>query len=377
MSRLRSRPSLMVTLAAVVLAISACGGSQDLSQSSSGAAPAAPAVESQADAPAGTSQGGSEATVQDSGARSPSDSSKVEVKQADQAIVYTGEMSVRVKDVTVAANRAKQIVSAAGGRVDSEQSTSYGREARSSIVFKIPPDRYPAVVDQLGKDLGVRESLSLGTEDVSQQIADVGSRVKSSKSALGQVRKFMAKAKTIPQVLEVEREISTREADLESLQARQRTLAAQTALGTMTIHLVHVTRLAPKPAKPKPEPPNFLSGLKTGWHALATTTRIALTVFGALLPWLVVLGVLWIAYMAVRRRVPSLWSPAATRRPAPDAPRTPEAHGEPDSAPEPDVPGEPDERPYVPERPGASERADVHEQDVPEDGHEPEGPRER
>ncbi|WP_405146495.1 DUF4349 domain-containing protein [Sphaerisporangium sp. NBC_01403] len=329
MSRLRSRPSLVATLVAVVLAVSACGGSQD--QSSSGAAPAAPPVDVRAPAPAagqaegGTGQGGSGATGQDSGSRSSGDSAKVEVRQADRSIVYTGEMEVRVKDVTVAAEKAKQIVAAAGGRVDSEQSTSYGREGRSSIVFKIPPDRYQAVVAQLGKDLGVRESLSLGTEDVSQQIADVDSRIKSSKSALEQVRKFMAKAKTIGQVLEVEREISTREGDLESLQARQRTLAAQTALGTLTLRLVHVTRPAPAPPKPKPAPPNFLSGLKAGWHALASTTRIALTVFGALLPWLVVLGVLWVAYVAVRRRVPSfLPGPGAARRPVPDAPEEPE-----------------------------------------------------
>ncbi len=336
MSRLRSRPSLLATLVAVVLAVSACGGSQD--QSSSGAAPP---VDVRAPVPAagGTGQGGSGATGQDAGSRSSGDSAKVEVRQADRSIVYTGEMEVRVKDVTVAGEKAKQIVAAAGGRVDSEQSTSYGREGRSSIVFKIPPDRYQAVVAQLGKDLGVRESLSLGTEDVSQQIADVDSRIKSSKSALEQVRKFMAKAKTIGQVLEVEREISTREGDLESLQARQRTLAAQTALGTLTLQLVHVTRPAPAPPKPKPAPPNFLSGLKAGWHALASTTRIALTVFGALLPWLVVLGVLWVAYVAVRRRVPSfLPGPGAARRPVPDAPeKKPEEPHEPQ---EPEAPRE-------------------------------------
>jgi hypothetical protein len=331
----------MAALAAVVLLVSGCGSGQG--SSSAGDAPAVQSMDRQPVAPAATSIAG----PQGNEAFTPADS-KVKIQEPDRAIVYTGEMTIHAKDVTAAADRAKQIVTSAGGRLDREQSTSDGGESSSTIVFKIPPDRYPAVVEQLGRELGNRKSLNLGTEDVTQQIADVDSRVKSSKAALDQVRKFLARANTIAEVLKVEREISSREAELESLQARQRSLAAQTALGTLTLNIKRLVAPTPTPKpkpKPKPQPPNFFSGLEAGWHALTSTTRVALTVLGALLPWLIVVGVLWIAYIAVRRRAPWLQGPRTTRPSAPDGtgnaeePDEVKAPGERDTHGEADEPG--------------------------------------
>ncbi|WP_380706550.1 DUF4349 domain-containing protein [Sphaerisporangium corydalis] len=326
---------MAVALAAVVLTLSGCGGAD--SQSSDGGGMAAAPVQNQAAQPERATAGG---VAKDAGVPAPKATSAsgapstVEVEKADRAIVYTGEMTVRVKDVAAASDRAKQTVTAAGGRLDREQAASYSGEDTSTLVFKIPPANYPGIVDRLGKELGKRQSINLGTDDVTQQVADVESRVKSARSSLEQVRTFLAKAKTITEVLEVEREISSREADLESLQAQQTSLASQTAMGTLTLRLVRVG--GPPTAKPKAKPaPNFLSGLKSGWGALTGTTRVVLTVIGALLPWLVVLAVLWIAYAAVRRRVPSLPYPARRRRPAPGVPP---ADARPPDAPEPSVP---------------------------------------
>ncbi|WP_248961225.1 DUF4349 domain-containing protein [Sphaerisporangium perillae] len=330
-----------------------------------GDAPAvAPAQGAPADAQAGD-------TGQDAEASTSARATDVKVRQADRAIVYTGELTVRAKDVTAAADTAKGIVTEAGGRLDREQATSVGGRDDATLVFKIPPDRYPSVVDRLGKELGKRESLNLGTEDVTEEIADVDSRVKSAKAGLAQVRTFLKRAGDIKEVLQVEREISTREADLEALQARQRSLATQTASGTLTLHLVNTPPPAPVVKKPKPQPANFLSGLKTGWNALTTTVRVSLAIFGALLPWLVVLAVLWLAYVLLRRRVPSLVGQGRAGRAAPPAPE-PEPRPEPAEIPyatEPVRPGE---------RAGAAPR--VEATDVPVwrgtvEGPQPGGPR--
>jgi hypothetical protein len=165
--------------------------------------------------------------------------------------------------------------------------------------------------------------------------------VKSSRAALDQLRTLLSKAKTIGEVLSVEREISVREADLESLQARQKALAAQTASATLTLHLVGPAAVV---IEPEPDQPGFLSGLKSGWNALVSTTKVALNIIGVLLPWLVVLGLLWLAFTPIRRRVrPRI--PATARRaapdtagaPKPDAPSTravgPDAHEQEVTAP--------------------------------------------
>jgi hypothetical protein len=82
----------------------------------------------------------------------------------------------------------------------------------------------------------------------------------------------------------LEGELSKREADLEALQARQRTLADQTAQATVTVTLVGSDAPVVVPAST-----GFVAGLRSGWDAFAGALVVALTVVGAVLPFAVVL----------------------------------------------------------------------------------------
>ncbi|MFC6086043.1 DUF4349 domain-containing protein [Sphaerisporangium aureirubrum] len=322
MSRLRGRRPLVAALAAGVIVLSGCSGGASgapASLDSGGAADApAPAMERAPVAgEAGGNAAGGRAQRQDAaadkdGGEAREDSPKL--APTDRAIIYTGEMTVRATDVAAAADKAKQIVTGAGGRLDREESTSFNREAGATLVFKVPPAAYPSVLDRLGKELGKRQSLSQSTEDVTEQVADVESRLASAKAALEQLRTLLGKAKTIGEVLQVERQIGDREADLESLQARQKVLASQTSAATLTLRLVGPAAVIAQP--PKPEPAGFLSGLKSGWRALVSTVKVGLTVLGAILPWLIPVALIWLLYRAIRRLLPA-------RTPAPAGPALP------------------------------------------------------
>lgn len=298
MSRFRYGPRLAVPLVGLALLVSACGGGVE-SQSVSDTAASAPAPA------AGSDAGGSgvRAPEADSAARetmnknaaSPPDAqntAQVQVVPEDRAIVYTAEMTVRAKDVTAAADRARQIVTTAGGYLARERSDAHSDgEGSATLVFKIPPGNYPGTLDRLGRDLGTRESLQQNTKDVTEQVADVESRLKSAKAALDSLRTLLKRANTIGEVLDVEREVSNRESELESLQARQRTLASQTSMATLTLNLVGPATVV---QKEDDEPAGFFGGLETGWKAFVSAVKIGLTLLGVLLPWLVLIGLVWL-----------------------------------------------------------------------------------
>ncbi|MER6579066.1 DUF4349 domain-containing protein [Nonomuraea sp. NPDC001023] len=250
-------------------------------------------------------------------------------RQPDRQVIYTGSMTVRAKQVTAAAQQAKQLVTAAGGYLSKEEAESAGdTEDTALLEFKIPPARYADVTARLGKELGKQLSMTQGTQDVTLQVADVESRLKSAQKSLESLRTLLKKAETIGQVLQVEREINSREADLEALQAQQKELSTQVAMATLTLRLVGPVAVVEDPAE---EPAGFLGGLKTGWEALVSFTKTALTVFGALLPWLVVLTPLVTAAVFLVRR-------NRARRPAPPAGPDPAKPAAPDPA-EPAEPG--------------------------------------
>ncbi|WP_170991025.1 DUF4349 domain-containing protein [Herbidospora galbida] len=281
--------------------LTACGGGGESASGVADMPASAPSVageEAAAPAPAARENlaGGSD----EGDAKAAPATTNVTVAPADRSIIYTAEMTVRAKDVAAAAESAKRMVTEAGGYVAEERSNSFASRQESQLTFKIPPGQYPGTLSRLGKELGETESLHQGTQDVTGEVADVAARVKSAEAAVAQFRTLLGKAEKIGEIMDIEREIQSRTADLEALQARQKSLAEQTGMATVTITLVGPS--AP-PVEPVEEETGFLAGLKAGWTGLKNFAEALSTIVGALLPWLVVLAVLAVLALPWWRRM--------------------------------------------------------------------------
>lgn len=217
-----------------------------------------------------------------------------------QAIIYSADLTVRAADVTGASARAKQLVAAAGGYVGDENTVNEpGTPAAANITFKVPADRYAAVLDQLGSSrIGRRLSQRQRAQDVTQDVADVNQRVASAKASLASFRGLLNQATDMNQIIELEQELETRQADLESLQARQRSLTNETAYATISVRIT-----APE-QRPAATGGHGLGGaLASGWHAFTTFLRGIAVVIAVLLPFLALATVLGLPTLwLVRRR---------------------------------------------------------------------------
>ncbi|SDH40407.1 DUF4349 domain-containing protein [Nonomuraea jiangxiensis] len=329
----RIRYGIVLSAASAAVLLAGCGGGSSLSGAADYDA-AAPAQAPALAAESATSQKAlptAQARDQGGGGKDGGIVSNVEVTQQQRQVIYIGTMAVRAKQVSTAVQQAKGIVTAAGGYLSKEETSSADdSQDTATLEFKIPPDKYAAVVGRLGKDLGEQVSMNQGTEDVTLKVADVESRLKSAQRSLESLRELMKRADTIGQVLEVEREISSREADLESLQAQQKELAAQVSMATLTLQLVGPAAVIEEPEE---EPAGFLGGLKTGWDSLVSFTRGLLTLFGVLLPWMIFLLPVMavIVFLTRRNRTrPSLLPATAS----PSGPRTPPQPHRGEQAPE-------------------------------------------
>ena len=140
---------------------------------------------------------------------------------------------------------------------------------------------------------------------MTQEVADVASRVKSAQATLASFRKLLGRAKDVGDIVQLEQEIAGRESDLESLQARQKSLSAQTSYATVTLRLqgTAVTK-----REHRRSGGGFTGGVSSGWRAFTAFLGGLALVFGWLLPFLglaVLIGlpVLWI--WRRRRSAPS------------------------------------------------------------------------
>jgi hypothetical protein len=152
-----------------------------------------------------------------------------------------------------------------------------------------------------GNALGTRLSLQQQTQDVTQQVADTGSRVTSDEAAIAQLRALLSRAGNVGDLLSVQNQIDSEESDLEAMLAQQRALNRETAYATVTVTIVG-PKAVPKPVKSKPAP-GLSNGLSAGWHAFRASLSWLLAVIGAIAPFAAVIALLGALGYWGRRRL--------------------------------------------------------------------------
>jgi hypothetical protein len=310
---LRNLMILIVTCAGAGLFVAACSSS-----SSSGTANAPDAGAPMANAgTAGTSGTAKEAAPR-SAAHAPSTGVTDLAKLSNQAIIYTADLTLRVKDVSAAAAQASSEVAAAGGYVANEQQFATNRSSGGgeiTLQLKIPVTSYHPALTALTK-LGAQLSFNEQAEDVTQRVADVSSRVASAQAAIKQLRALLTRAGSIESLLSVQDEINSEESALESLLAQQTALAHETSYATVTVTFAgHHVKIVHKPRKTHR---GLVAGLATGWRGLKLVVVWLLTAIGTLLPFavpvVVIGGVIYVGRrrLSRRRTPPAAAPPAAT-----------------------------------------------------------------
>lgn len=222
------------------------------------------------------------------------------------SVIRTASLEVEVRDVPGALAKARQVTEDAGGYVG-EESTDRDDDGgeRTRVVLRVPSERYEEVLGSL-QGTGKLLRRTARAQDVTDQVVDVDSRVKSQRASVARVRELMDRAEKLTDVVALEGELSSREADLEALLAQQASLKDRTGLATITLSLAgkgaHATA--------GDDTPGFLDALSGGWHAFLTMLRWIALVVGAVLPFAALLALLVFLWRRVVR-------PRLPRRPAP------------------------------------------------------------
>ncbi|MET7477673.1 DUF4349 domain-containing protein [Streptomyces sp. NPDC005648] len=212
-------------------------------------------------------------------------------------IIRTASLTVQVKDVPKALDEARTTAENAGGYVGDETTTrdAKGRE-RTRVVLRVPVDKYDQVLADL-QGAGKLLDRTAKAEDVTGQVVDVDSRVKSQRVSVARVRELMDRATKLSDVVELEGELSNREADLEALLAQQAALKDRTSLATITLSLSET----PVAKTAGHEETGFVDALAGGWHAFLTMLRWLAVAFGAVLPFAAVAALLALAWLRLAR----------------------------------------------------------------------------
>ncbi|RYC10418.1 DUF4349 domain-containing protein [Nocardioides zhouii] len=222
--------------------------------------------------------------------------------QMERAVIFSGTVSLSSKDVTETRQEVQRIVDAQGGDVTEEntETDEDGDTSYSRFVIRVPSAKFSAAMSALEAVDGVVAS-NRGSEDVTTQVIDNDVRVRAQEASLKRVELLLAEATSLKNLIWIESQLTTRQAELDSLKSQQSWLTDQTSLSTITVDISAKHTKAVE--KKKDDPAGFLTGLSGGMKALSGTLLALATVLGALLPFAVLALVIGLpAWLVVRRR---------------------------------------------------------------------------
>jgi hypothetical protein len=205
------------------------------------------------DPPTGTDQGG---PIADAAAKRP-----------ELLIIRTGQLEVEVADLESAVRDASARVSSVGGYVSGSEESAEGDDARASVTYRIPADRWDEAVSAIrGLATAVRH-VQVETEAVTNQVVDLGARISNLRATEAALQKIMVSASTISDVLKVQDQLTQVRGEIEQLVAEKSQLEERAAFGTLTV-------VFGLPASPVAEE------VRRGWDPTSDVDRATGTLIG-------------------------------------------------------------------------------------------------
>lgn len=236
---------------------------------------------------------------------------------AQSYIVRTATLTVEARNVSGAVAKARTLVEGSGGYVGNE-STSLDEDGLeySTITLRVPPDGYDRVLKDLS-ELGTLRNRKVDAQDVTGQVVDVESRLKTQRASVARVRELMDRATRLSDIVSLESELSSRQADLEALEAQQASLKARTGMATITLEVQE----PPVKEAPQKKDDGFWAtvgdALGSGWHAFYMTLRGILVALAVVAPFAALALLGYLGFRLLRRALPARRTVAAPPEPLP------------------------------------------------------------
>lgn len=209
-----------------------------------------------------------------------------------QRIIKEGYLSIEVRDINQASGAIMDKIKELEGFVASESAYSESSRSSRNMTIRIPADRFDQLIAFLETQAVRVANKNITLRDVSEEFVDVEARLTTKRELEQRYRELLAKAKTVEEMLSIERELANVRAEIESMTGRLKYLSDRVALSTLNLEVFQT--FSPAYAFGQKLGKSFVDG----WYAFLGF----LVWLAGLWPFLVIILVIWFIFRNYRRR---------------------------------------------------------------------------
>lgn len=162
------------------------------------------------------------------------------VSQSDQnterKLIKEGAMSFQCEDVVKTKAEVDKMIKELGAYSSSEGQDSYGQNLNYHQTIRVPAEKFDALIQGLEKLAVKVESKDINTRDVTEEFIDLETRLKTKKELETRYLEILKQARSVEDVLSVEREIGNVRSEIESMEGRLNYIKNKVSFSTLNVN---------------------------------------------------------------------------------------------------------------------------------------------
>ncbi len=154
---------------------------------------------------------------------------------SQRKLIKTGNITFETKDIDVTRRIIIDLVNQNNGYVASDNQYKSDDRVSVTISIRIPADKFDSILDEIAKGVEKFDSKNIRISDVTEQFLDIEARLKTKKTLELKYLEILKRARTVREILDVERELGKLRSDIESTERRLKYLQNQVSFSTLNI----------------------------------------------------------------------------------------------------------------------------------------------
>ena len=160
-----------------------------------------------------------------------------EALTGERMIVRTGNMALIVEDVALTVAQITELANSYGGYVVSSNSWREGERLMGNITIRVPVERFDGAIGALRQMAVEVSSESTSGQDVTEEYVDLEASLRVLEATEAQLLELMKKAEEVEDILDIQRELSRTQDEIERTKARMQYLERTAAMSLISISL--------------------------------------------------------------------------------------------------------------------------------------------
>ena len=161
--------------------------------------------------------------------------------RADRMLIWTARLDMQVRNVSNAVNEVVALVGKHKGLIETQSDNG---EKAASLTIRIPAKAFRGAITGL-EAMGTVTYRNIAGEDVTEEYVDVEARLKNKIVLRDRLQKLLDQAKKVEDILSIETQLNRVQGDIESMEARIRSLKGQVDMATIMLNFRRKPVLGP------------------------------------------------------------------------------------------------------------------------------------